>query len=456
MPKKDKEVVAQTADEEVDEGEDAPKITCDEFERERLYFKANKLDKEAGQLMCFPKYLYDKNLPLTAENFEKKSDNFILVTDPIKIVRGGIPRHNTQYHGPDPDSMKRSYFYIPKNIEDEGSKKLFDTIAAIDDFMDEEINEKGNENGILCYLNKDKKRIKLKSITYVRMETTAKPGTDFNFEEEEEEEDSGSKKNKKNTKGKKEEKKEDKKEFVPWNRVKVRFATLYDADAKIDALKDITTQVYVGDSEEPEKTKTVTDIEKYFSWNCTAQFALMFYKVWIDKKDDKKCSISIKCLQIGVTELSEFKKGTSLSKQLNKKLFASAPSSSSSKKESKESQKSSKQTKKQKSDEESDDDKGSDQDESDQDEKGSDQDDEKGSDDDKSEVDDQDASEPESEEEDKSKKTNKKTNKTQSKDSKSSKVESKDMKVKGKNDKSSKTPSKDKKAETGKQDKKKK
>ena len=95
-------------------------------------------------------------------------------------------------------------------------------------------------------------------------------------------------------------------------------------------LKDINTQIYVGDKEEAEKIKTVTDVEKHFMWSCTAQFALMFNKVWIKKADDKGCGIGIKCVQIGVTEQPAYKANQSIGKQLNKRLFAHSASSSTS------------------------------------------------------------------------------------------------------------------------------
>jgi hypothetical protein len=318
--------------------EEVPKIHCTELDVARLYFRAQEVNEEATQLMCFPKYIYDDNIPLTEENFEKYGKNAIIVTDPIKMIKGGIPKHNPKYHTNDEDSIKRAYFYIPKNKEDQASMDLFDAIQKIDDYMVDEINTKENANKVICILlskgkgnNKILKRAKLTGVTYTRMITTAKPGDNLVGvvdDDDDEEEDGKKKKGAKNTKDKfGKDKDGKKKEFVPWDRIKVRFSTIYDEKAGPNDKKPINTQIFVGDKEDPEDCTTVSQFEKHFMWNCTAQFALMFNKIWI-KKSDKICSISIKCLQIGVTEQPEFKKNVSITKQLNGKLFGKKTASS--------------------------------------------------------------------------------------------------------------------------------
>jgi len=310
--------------------DDVKNITCQDFSVNRMYFRAIEPNDEAVQLMCYPKYLYDPEMEPTPENLEKHGESMILVTKPIKINKGGIPKHNPKYHTNDPNSMKRAYFYIPKNKDDPNSMELFETLDKIDNYMDEEVNKNKNKNGVLCALNKSKKRIPLKGLKYTRIVTTAKQVDNLSLDDDEDDSNK-----KKSGNGKFD---DSKKDFVPWDRVKVRLGTLYDESLKPDANRDITTQVYVGGKEEAEKIKTVSDVEKYFSWNCVAQFALMFCKVWIKKSDGKDCSISLKCLQIGVTEQSEFKKNSSITKQLNKKLFAStAPSASTTSNKPKES-----------------------------------------------------------------------------------------------------------------------
>jgi hypothetical protein len=273
--------------------EEVKSITCPEFQPNRLFFKSTDLKPNTSQITCFLKYQYDMTKKPTRENNEK-GEKLLMVTKPIKIVRGGIPRHNPKYHGADENSTKRAYFYVPKNLDDPNSMELFDAIDRFDDYMDDEINTKKNANGILCYKGSNGNEVKCKGITYVRMVTTAQPQS-FGDDEEGE------------------------KKFVPWDRIKVKLSTVYDDKLGPDDIKEINTQVYVGTNEEAEKICTVTDVEKYFRWNCTAQFALDFSKAWVMTTKDKKCSIGIKCVQIGVTEISEFK--AVASKQLNKRLF---------------------------------------------------------------------------------------------------------------------------------------
>ena len=328
MPKPSKETQSmktkqvESQEDEVEEVEviasedEVERVVCGDFDVNRLYFRAQEPNKDATQLMCFPKYMYDKSQALTPENFEKYGKSAVIVTEPIKMSKGGIPRHNPKYHGNDLDSMKRAYFYIPKNETDANSMELFACIQRIDDYMVEEINENGNESGVLCVLNSKKKKIKLKGITYTRMITTAKPGSDLDLGENDDDDD-----DKKGKKGFKDNGK--KKEFVPWDRIKIKFSTDWDENLGPNDKKDINTQIYIGDKDTPENCKTVTDFEKHFMWNCVAQFALMMNKVWIMKTDTKACSIGIKCVQIGVTEQPDFKKSVSISKQLNKRLFAS-------------------------------------------------------------------------------------------------------------------------------------
>lgn len=314
---------------------DIPKVHCSELDVKRIGFNPQEMNKGAESLTCFPKYLYDEEVPATEENFKERGRSIIILTEPVKMFKGGIPKHNVKYHGTDPDSMKRAYFYIPRNEKDPASKELFDKMHEVDEYMHEEINVKKNENGIMCVLvskgtGKNAKLIKKKvtGVTYSRMITTAKKPADNLFDNEGDEGDEGEsgesdkksvKKNGKDSKtfGKQE------KEFVPWDRIKVRFATPYDENAGPEVKKPITTQIFVGDKEEPEECTTVSQVGSHFMWGCRAQFVLMFSRLWIMTSTDKKCGIAIKCLQIGITEQPEPRKaGASITKQLNKSLFA--------------------------------------------------------------------------------------------------------------------------------------
>lgn len=288
----------------VQEDEEVRNITCAEFQSNRLFFKSTELKPQSSQITCFLKYQYDTTKKATRENNDKFGEKLLMVTKPIKMVKGGIPRHNPKYHGADENSTKRAYFYIPKNAEDPNSMELFDAIDRFDDYMDDEINTKKNANGILCYKGSQGNEVKCKNITYVRMVTTAQPQS---FGDE-----------------------ENGKVFVPWDRIKVKLSTVYDEKLGPDDRKEINTQLYVETNEEPEKISCITDIEKYFRWNCTAQFALDFNKAWVMTTKEKKCSIGIKCVQIGVTEISDFK--STASKQISKRLFGGSSTKTDTKK----------------------------------------------------------------------------------------------------------------------------
>lgn len=309
----------ENAYQEVEQTDSVQSMPCKDFDIKRLYFRAQEPDPEATQLMCFPKYLYpddENDYDLTPENFENHGESPIIVTDPIFMDKGGIPRYDQKYHGADKDSMKRAYFYIPKNST---STELFKCCQMIDDYMEDEINVKQNKNAVLCILkdNKTKKRLTLKGLTYKKMITTAKPGNSMDSLVDDDEEDNKSKTKKTNDKNKK-----DVKDFVPWDRIKAKFSTVYDENLEPDDKKELNTQIYVGTKEEPENCKTVSDIAEHFGWKCKAQYALMFNKVWIKKGDDKTCGFGIKCVQIGITEQPE--KRSSLNRQLNRRLFASS------------------------------------------------------------------------------------------------------------------------------------
>ena len=302
MPKKNLKQAEETTQTEVVEN-----VTCDNFDVSRMYFTAREIDKQAAQILCFPKYLYDPKMKCTPDNFEKFGKSPLIVTEPIHMTRGGIPRYNSKYHGSDPNTNNRAFFYIPRNENDPNSVALFDMVQKIDDYLDQEINVKKNKNAIFSYLGKKKDRKTIKDITYKRMITSSKgPGTSIG--EEEEEEDSN------------------KKKYEPYDRIKCRFATFYDESLGPNDNRKITTQVYLDENVDHEDTSTVTDIEKHLVWNCKARFALMLNKVWIQKTGEKNCSVGIKCVQIGVSEKPEFRQNTSA--QLTRSLFSNASTSS--------------------------------------------------------------------------------------------------------------------------------
>ncbi len=425
MPKKEstkKETIVEDtpiAEEHYDQNQEIQSIQCNEFDIKRLSIVGQELKKDAVQVTCFPRYLYNEKI--TPVNKEKKSSTLLIVTDPIKMSKGGIPRHNPKYHGTSLNSSKRAYFFVPKDENDSGSKALFDVLEEIDAFMDTEVNKNSNKGGLL-YKLKDKAPVSFKNLTYSSMVNESKGPTD-----DEDDDDN-------------------KKKYEPYYRVKVRLDTLYDKDATAEDDKPITTQLFIKEKDTPEPVETISDIEKYFSWNCTARFVLAVSKVWIMTGNEKKCSITIKCKQIQIVELSEQRQNPS-SQLLGKSLFAKPigkPAPQSTQPDVKSAVKpglkthtvqpkadaSKKKVEVKKDDDEDDDD----EDEEDKDEDEDDEEDEEDKDEDE---DDDDASEPESEDEKPKKSNGKKTS------VKETKIETKvETKVTGKSKTESKAESK--------------
>ena len=280
MPKKQNntEVVEQTAQQTV---------SCKNFDVSRFYLKPVKQPDGIRQEMMYPKYLYDKKLAPTKENFEKHGQNLILVTEPIQLTKGGIPQYNAEYHGQDTNSAKRAYFYIPRTVDDVNSEEFFKCIESIDARLTEEINEDKNRTGILCKLDKNDKVESYKKKLYQNMVLDV----------------------------------EKTEKYDAWQRIKCKFATEYSAGASDDTPAVIQTQIYVGDNEDKENVNNIDDVEKYFRWGCTAQFVIHLNKVWISKAK-AECGAGMKCLQIGVTKLAPER--SSLGTQFNKRLFASS------------------------------------------------------------------------------------------------------------------------------------
>lgn len=241
-------------------------IAPSELDIDRLFFKPKEDDPMCAQIINFINYLHNYDLEPTQENLEKKGRPLIVVTKPIKITHGGIPRYDsilsgmTSFRGPDDTS--RAWFYIPRNDD---SKELFDMVQKIDDYMHNEINVQKNQNGILNWLHRGKK-ICLRGLTYHRMITTYDQRKYALYDD-------------------------DVKKIDPWDRIKVKFSTVYDETLGPYDPKKINTRLFIGDKIDSEPCVTLSDFEKYFEWRSTVQFALMFSKLWISK--EKKYAVLV-------------------------------------------------------------------------------------------------------------------------------------------------------------------
>jgi hypothetical protein len=113
-----------------------------------------------------------------------------------------------------------------------------------------------------------------------------------------------------------------KKVYEQYERLKVRFSTLYDENLGPNDPKEINTLLFVNGKQADAKSPSA--FEKQFYWNCTVQFAVMFSKFWIQKSGKKECGLSVKCIQIAVLEQPEKKQN--MLEQFQQSIFASSNS----------------------------------------------------------------------------------------------------------------------------------
>jgi hypothetical protein len=225
------------------------------------------LEGTKAQFNAFPRYFFDD----VSTDFSK-SENVVLLTGEIECKKGGIPRLDTYKT----NDSSRDFFYIAFDKTQPNCVALFDDLRKIDEYLDREINRNKNKNGVLRRrLKGDREEVNFEKLKYenmVRESQGPAEGTVTNTS------------------------------YVPYERVKVQFARRYDPKLQPDELGELETKVFKGrDTVSPEKFQTPTEIETLFRYGCTAMYLLMIHKIWIQKSGDKRCSTSIKCLQIYVT-----------------------------------------------------------------------------------------------------------------------------------------------------------
>lgn len=312
MPKKSK---SKTAPAQTEEAEHVDIINYDDYDQSRLALKAQDVKRQETQTQftCFPKYAYDGEPNGDYDKIMEDGGNVLVVTNDIVMNKGGIPRYNAKYHDHE-DTMKRAYFYIARDDECAGSVELFDFARLIDNYYDEEINKLGNKNNVVSYIVSDKKNGKdsrkpFKGLTYKPIITMTKKPTSMIEDDE-----------------------DDKKPYIPYERIKVKFATIYDEDLGPDDLREIETVLFIPGEDEPIPATKVTHFDKYFRWKSTSRFGLMINKFWIAKTDERTCSFGIKCVQLSVTELAPHS-SSNATNQLRHNLFTGKKITKAAKKE---------------------------------------------------------------------------------------------------------------------------
>ena len=269
-----------------DNGEVTEYINASEFNIEKFYIKPieDKMGTKS-QYMAFPKYKLNKK--------SKDGESVIIVTEPIKLTKGGIPKIDGEYKKSDKD---REFLWLGEDKTQPACVELFNSLRKIDEIYSELIGDNANSKTI--HLNKDGKKEPLDKLEYVSLVRES---------------------------GQAENAKDSDKQYEPYDRIKVRFNTKYVPNAEEGEPSEITTHLFLGEKEEAEPYTSVTDFEKSLRWGCEARFVLCVNKFWAMKalKNKKReCGFTIKCLQVYITKESTVGGGTSQVEKFRKRLFA--------------------------------------------------------------------------------------------------------------------------------------
>lgn len=236
-------------------------IDCDKVNANKLTFTEldTKNERSAGQSICYPNYEYLPNI--------KK--NFIVRTQPIKLVQYGIPLMNEKTKKWIKSDKDREYIRIPYNPEDPNSVSFFNMLEEI-----------------------DKRTLELqptifgtKSSQYKYIPLVKEPSE---FEENEDDTQEHQVRNKQPT--------EPRMKFC-----KVKIDTDYNDDRRV------VTAVFADGNKDPvPDIKTISDMAEYVTWQSTVKFIIMVNKLWAEKTKlkgtKKEFGITMKCLQLEITE----------------------------------------------------------------------------------------------------------------------------------------------------------
>jgi len=267
----------------VDNNDDIKFVSVDDFDVDKLIVSAID-DKRSSDTHyhSYPVYQYGKS--------DKTLDKLILTTGEIKLTKGGIPKIDGKYRKSDADNA-RSTCWIGEDKTQPELEKLFTVCRSIDQKFDKLITYDSDEKKDLnlesktVYLNKDGKKEPLSCLDYTPLVRLSQQGGDGEVKSE--------------------------KEYIPYERIKLRLAKKYDKERKEGEPQELTTVLFLGDKEEEEDLKFPSDFEKYLRWNCTAKFVLQLIKFRVKKaiEKDKKgkqlpreCAFDFNIVQVIITK----------------------------------------------------------------------------------------------------------------------------------------------------------
>ena len=135
------------------------------YDRNRIAVKfVIDWDDDKPQSNAYPKYNYNNDFKVMKNGIYHDGENFVIVTGPIKITRGGIPRLDSKWRTKDRD---REYFWLGWDKDQDACNNVFGILVDIDDFLDKEINQNNNENCIIAREIKGKVK-NIKSLNFKR------------------------------------------------------------------------------------------------------------------------------------------------------------------------------------------------------------------------------------------------------------------------------------------------
>jgi hypothetical protein len=240
----------------------------------------------SNQYTIFPKYVYSQSSGENNSKADSVEETLGILTEPIEIKRGGLLKVDNNYRMTDDDCTA---FWLPlqEDCGGEGSIDLKKMLEKIDEYYAEKIAS--NPNDFLVVKN-GKTEEPVSNLSYIPLVKTAEAPDGA-------------------------------KDFVPWERTKVRIPF-----KEVDGKKEIDVKLVVpGDDGEPEKkvATSISELRKDFTYGCKAQFYLEIKTFWAlkstkkipDPANPKKqvnirdCGFKVTCKMINIIEKSKMSGG---------------------------------------------------------------------------------------------------------------------------------------------------
>ena len=219
-----------------------------------------------------------------------------IVSVPPTAVKFGLPKYDAKWHPEGPEGKSMQLITMAENVDDPKSVAVFDAMQKIDDHFKKIINEQKNKDGTINKKLADGTFVPLSKPTYKPMIKLHEPREDD----------------------------DNKKSFPPFRSFKFRLATKYE---KYDKTKEpnknpeLDVSLFIGDSQESEDIKKVSDLRQFYQPGAEAWYVLQFSTMRLQLTGERSCNFVIKCLQIGITKEAPVKEQNNVALQLRRPLF---------------------------------------------------------------------------------------------------------------------------------------